>query len=259
MRIKFQNPPINEVIVGVYFDRPMMVRSEHVGVFWNSVRKEFPRIVQQPELLVPMSGPEIVFGDGFPPPRHWLIAPDDESLMQIQPNAFLFNWRKRNGKYPHYESVKQRFDSLLGQYCRFMESEFEIAAPKIRVTELTYNNVIEPGEIWSGPADTGNVVPGFAVPSLPLENAEGGGFNFVSAHRMSNDSTLQFALKTGSSVADPKKPVLVLEFRTLGNHPSIPISDTLAWFNTAHDTIGDCFLKVTNPEIQKTYWMALDV
>lgn len=256
MRIKFENPPINEVIVGVYFDRPMMVRSEHVGVFWNSIRSEFPHIEQQPELSVPMSGPEIVFGPGFPPPRHWLIAPDDESLMQIQPNAFLFNWRKRAGRYPHYESVKQRFDNLLGHYCSFMESEFGFSTPKVRVTELTYNNVIESGEYWKGPADTSNVIPGFAVPSLPLESVDGGAFNFVSAHRTGQGVHLQFSLKTGNSTVDPRKPVLVLEFRTLGNHGAIPISDTVAWFNTAHDTIGDCFVTVTNPEIQRDYWKA---
>jgi hypothetical protein len=137
-----------------------------------------------------------------------------------------------------------------------MDSEFGISAPNVRVTELTYNNVIEQGEIWRGPADTAKVIPGFAMPSLPLENTEGGGFNFVSAHRMSTDSTLQFSLKTGSSIADPKKTVLVLEFRALGNHPLIPISDTVAWFNTAHDTIGDCFLKVTNPDTQRIHWKA---
>lgn len=257
MRIKFENPPINEVIVGVYFDRPMLVRSEHVGVFWNSVRSEFPYIQQQPELSVPLSGPEIVFGPGFPQPRHWLVAPDDESLMQIQSNAFLFNWRKRAGRYPHYDSVKQRFDGLLTRYCNFMESEFGFSAPKVKVTELTYSNVIESGDYWRGPSDTSNVVPGFAAPSLPLDSGDAGAFNFVSAQRTGEGVHFQLSMKTGSSTTQPQKPVLVLEFRTLGSHEAIPISDTEAWFNTAHDTIRNCFIQVTNPEIQRTYWRAL--
>lgn len=256
MRIKFQNPPINEVIVGIYFDRRMMVRSEHVGVFWNSMRKEFPVIQQQPELIVPTAPAEIVLeaGQFMPPPRHWLVSADQESLLQIQPNAFLFNWRKRGNTYPHYENVKKRFDELFQRYCDFMEVEFDISAPSISGTELTYSNVVEPGEYWSGPADTSNVVPGFRMPFLPLQDGEPTGFNFVSGTRIGDNTILQLSLRTGTSTGEERKSVLVLEFRTLGSHQAVTVSKTDAWFNTAHEAIGECFMNITDPEIQRKYW-----
>jgi hypothetical protein len=50
----------------------------------------------------------------YPMPRFWLEAEDGTILMQIQKNAFLFNWRKREAQYPHYENVKAAPERLSG-------------------------------------------------------------------------------------------------------------------------------------------------
>jgi uncharacterized protein (TIGR04255 family) len=115
MKIKYRNPPINELIIGVYFDQPILpLRSEHIGLFWSEVRGEFSKIQQQPELAFPIVGPpafQIGFTDEpYPMPRFWLISKNDAILLQIQKNAFLLNWRKRDSDYPHFENVKSSFD-----------------------------------------------------------------------------------------------------------------------------------------------------
>jgi uncharacterized protein (TIGR04255 family) len=54
MTIKFKNPPVTEVVIGVYFSTPIFkLKAEHIGLFWNSLRKKFPQIQQQPELQAP--------------------------------------------------------------------------------------------------------------------------------------------------------------------------------------------------------------
>src|SRR5438045_572199 len=112
MRLKFKYPPINEVIVGLYFASEVApLRAEHVGVFWSTVRKDFPKIQQQPVLMIPPTSAagflELTFtNELFPMPRYWLEGIDDAYLMQIQRDAFIFNWRKRGAEYPHFDAVK---------------------------------------------------------------------------------------------------------------------------------------------------------
>ncbi len=36
MKVRFKNPPINELIIGVYFHPPLArLRSEHIGLLWS--------------------------------------------------------------------------------------------------------------------------------------------------------------------------------------------------------------------------------
>src|SRR5580704_19342195 len=105
MSIKFKNPPISELVIGVYFDREIpSLRSEHVGLFWGQVREDFPNIQQQPLVNAPVRQPfpqQIFISSESWMPRFWLEASDGSTLMQIQKNAFLFNWRKKETDYPH--------------------------------------------------------------------------------------------------------------------------------------------------------------
>src|SRR4051812_2068164 len=103
MSIKFKNPPINELVIGVHFEREIAsLRSEHVGLFWGQVRQTFPNIQQQTPVVPPTLPPlqQLFVSSELWMPRFWLEAPDDSILMQIQNNAFLFNWRKRETDYP---------------------------------------------------------------------------------------------------------------------------------------------------------------
>ncbi|MEN8132936.1 MAG: TIGR04255 family protein [Pseudomonadota bacterium] len=103
MTIRFKKPPINEVVMSTYFN-PLIhgLRNEHIGLFWHSVKETFPYVSQHP----PVGGMDITMGqDIFPMPRYWMIAADDINLIQIQKNAFMFNWRRREDDYPHYDTM----------------------------------------------------------------------------------------------------------------------------------------------------------
>ena len=84
MRIKFQNPPINELVMGTYFNPPLAnFRNEHIGLLWSKFRDEFPHVAQQP----PIGDAEFMMalgGELFPMPRYWFIAEDQVSLLQVQ-------------------------------------------------------------------------------------------------------------------------------------------------------------------------------
>jgi uncharacterized protein (TIGR04255 family) len=260
MKIKYKNPPINELIIGAYFDQPIVpLRSEYVGVFWSEVRSEFPKIQQQPELSLPIA-PALQIGftdEPYPMPRFWLISEDETILMQIQKNAFILNWRKRDSEYPHFESVKSSFDKYFDLYLDFLKKELGINPPNIQIAELAYSNLIEPTEYWRDSNDTPRLIPTISIPDpgVPIEGKPD--FNYLTAYKLSSDLTLNVAVRSGRKATEAVKAVLVFELRALGTLGAARRRDADAWYNRAHEAIGRCFTSMTNPDIQQRYWQPL--
>lgn len=263
MRVKFKNPPINEVIIGAYFDQPIMpLRSEHIGLFWSQIRSEFPNIQQQPELTLPIVGPNfsLQFGlvdEPYPMPRFWFSSEDGTILIQIQKNAFILNWRKREGEYPHFENVKGLFDRYLENFLSFLRAELKVDGVSIQVTELTYSNLVESGGFWNSPLDTPRLIPSIAILHVGAPSDSLPDFNYLTAYRFAPDLSLNVAIRTGRKTTDASKAVLVLELRAIGALGAAAKSEADKWYGRAHDMIGHCFLNITNPDIQREYWQEM--
>jgi uncharacterized protein (TIGR04255 family) len=258
MSIKFRKPPINELVIGIYFDREIAsLHSEHIGLFWGEVRDDFPKIHRQLPVAPPLLAPQLMLREFYPiMPRFWLEASDASTLMQIQKNAFLFNWRKKDGEYPHFEVVKAAFDKNKKRFLKFLSDELSEAAPKAQLAELTYVNLIERCEYWDGPQDTQKVIPHFGLPVPETPTTEPPDFQQITSQRLAADLTLNTVVGSARSLQDPTKPVLVIEYRATGLLPDADALDI--WFNRAHEAIGDCFTKMTNRDIQTTYWQRID-
>ena len=259
MRVKYRNPPINELIIGAYFEPIMPLHAEHIGLFWGQVRNEFPKIQQQPELSLPIVAPALTFQIGFtdeayPMPRFWLVAEDDTMLMQIQKNAFLLNWRKRETDYPHFENVKSYFDKYFALYSRFLKKELGIEVIGIQIAELTYSNLVESGQYWKDAGDTQQLIPSLSIPDPGIPVEEKPEFNYLTAYKLAPDLILNVAVRTGRKTTEAGKGVLVLEFRALGALGAVSKADADAWYDRAHELIGRCFTMMTNPDIQRQHW-----
>ncbi len=259
MNVKYKNPPINELIIGAYFDQPLApLRAEHIGLFWSEVRSEFPRIQQQPELALPIVGTlsfQIGFTDEpYPMPRFWLVSEDETILLQIQKNAFLLNWRKRNSECPHFENVKLFFDKYLDIYSIFLKKELGVELPSLQIAELTYSNILESTEYWRDVGDTTRLIPAISIPDpgLPIEGKPD--FNYLTAYKLAPDLSLNVAVRSGRKASEAGKPVLVFELRALGALRAVSKRDADAWYGRAHDAIGRCFTSMTSPDIQQRYW-----
>ena len=252
MKLKFRDPPITELVIGVYFDPPVVgLRSEHIGMFFSRVRKEFPNISQHAPLGTIIEGTDEV----FPMPRFWMITADDTALIQIQKNAFLFNWRKRNHVYPEYDAVKANFDRLLLSYEDFLRDEAGVSDLVVGLCELTYVNVIGPTSYWSSLQDTDKVIPSFRIASLGEGSSE---FNQVSMLKIDDSINLRFTAKSARDVSDPNEPRLVFELKASGRPSGPTRTEINAWFDRAHDVVGDAFLHVTSSDIQKEHWGVYD-
>ena len=114
-RIKFKNPPINELVIALYHLPVTEMRAQHIGIYWQRIRDRYPICEQQPpiagntptELAMTLQN---MAGEVYPLPRFWFSNADQPTLIQIQRNAFILNWRKgANNSYPHYEDVENNF------------------------------------------------------------------------------------------------------------------------------------------------------
>src|SRR5262245_41023644 len=87
----YATPPVDEVVVGVQFQR-MPITGAHIGLFWSFVRNDFPKIEEQPPLeprvenLTPAAVPQAFLPFVFRPlgMRYWFSTQDDVELLQLQ-------------------------------------------------------------------------------------------------------------------------------------------------------------------------------
>lgn len=255
MKVRFENAPINELVIATYFNPPLfMLRSEHVGLFWSKIRSKFPVAEQQ----APVGGAEAfqhISGELFPMPRFWFVAEDKVNLIQIQKNAFIFNWRRQDAHYPHFaENLKPAFDKYYRLFEDFVRQDADVQDMKIDLCELTYINTIEACEYWQGPHDTTKVIPSFAMLETGIEASAAPAFNCTYVYVLTKDLQLRVGIRNAQATAKPETPVLVLEIKASGRLGQVGKSVADAWFERAHEAIIDCFLSVTSKDIQNTYW-----
>ncbi len=259
MKVRFRNPPINEVVIGSYFEPPLVaLRSEHIGLLWSRLRDEFP-VVEQREPLDTAGDKRMVLtisNEFFVMPRFWFVSKDEVNLIQVQKGAFFLNWRRRKTEYPHFEEhLKPCFDRYYGVFEKFLEEDVGAPGPGIHRCELTYVNVIEPCEYWRGPQDTPRLIPSFAIPDCGPAHGAASAFSCAYRHELEPGLQLHIAIRTVEATGGPGSPRLVLEFKALGPPDGIAKSDVDAWYQQAHDVLVARFLSMTDEKIRHTYWI----
>lgn len=260
MSIVFKYPPINEVVISTYFNPTLSdLRNEHVGLFWGKIKKEFPVVRQQLPIEKATSSAivlDVTANEPFPMPRYWFVADDEINLIQVQKNAFMFNWRRRDNEYPRYHKIKPKFDKYYDRFSEFIRSEIKLPDPSIDLCELTYVNILERCDYWTGPQDTKNVIPLFPVPKI--NDNEFSGFNCNYAYKVLNDLHLNISIRSGIRTQQKDVPVLLFEIRANGLLGRVAKSAADEWFENAHDAIIGCFLDLTSEDIRNQFWKPLE-
>ena len=255
--IAFRNPPINEVVVSTYFNPPLSdLRSEHIGLFWKEIKQEFPVVSQQAPVGI---RPDIFGSEPFPMPRYWFIADDEINLIQVQKNAFMFNWRRKDEQYPRFhKNIKPTFDKYYGLFSEFIRTETNIADLTVDLCELTYINTLDHCEYWAGPPDTAEIIHSFAMLNPGIDASESLGFSSNFGYRVSSDLQLNISIRSGFRTQQQDVPVLIFEIKTSGRLGQIAKSGADEWFERAHDAIIECFLSMTSREIQTRLWKPME-
>jgi len=250
----YRKPPVIEVVCGLRFEPLEGLKIPHIGLFWEKVRKEFPNCQHAAPLGV---GPGTIDPDiGLPLLRVWLINKANDRLIQIQRDAFIYNWRKRqeNRPYPRYRRIISSFERNLDRFTKFLD-DHGINLPTPTECELTYINHIVQGEGWQTAADSRKIFRDFNWRSgrgrflhNPLETT------WQAAFALPEDKgRLNVKLEQGTRKIDDM-PVLVLTLSARGIGSDKSLHALWSWFPIAHEWIVRGFADLASSQIQREVW-----
>ncbi len=249
----YKNPPVNEVVCGMRFQTPDMLRIPHIGLLWDKFRADYPLIQHAPP-LASVKG-EILVDKviGIPLPRVWFINKSDDQLVQFQFDRFYFNWRRRESDYPRYDNVFKNFETVLNTIINFF-SEFDLGELKPIEYELSYINHIPKGQGWETIDDLPGIFSDFVWKQTNerfLPNPEKVAWQ-IEFPLQEKKGHLIVNFKQAIRTKD-KLPLLVLELKMQGISESASKEAIREWFDLAHEWIVRGFTDLTTPEIQKIW------
>lgn len=148
----FTDPPLDEVVLGVQFAPVPGYTSVHSMSVWELFQPEFPGI-QEHLILEPQfetfgganfqASPMIQVGEPPVGSRLWFLSPDENHLVQFQPDRFVTNWRKQPNPqpYPRFEGLSEAFEQNISKLAQHFEAEFSYGID-INQAEVAYINII---------------------------------------------------------------------------------------------------------------------
>ena len=254
--IKYENPPIDEIVCDILFDSIKDLRTGHFGILWEKFRPDFPEI-EDHILLAPVPE-DLETPNKLLLPRIWFVHKNENEVVQVQQNRFIHNWRKRqpDDEYPGYEKVIENFERYLSRFQQLLAEE-NLGNLVARKYELTYIDLIPEGQGWENFDDLEKIFPNLL--SLTKQNIFSTGVRGINWQTIlnlpNNLGQLQMSIRNGWRVSSDH-PLLNIEFKAFSNHPHEPMPDEPIrdWFNAAHDTIIKLFSNLISDEIQEKFW-----
>lgn len=142
---ELERPPLDEMVLGIQFVPLAGWSVPHFGLFWETIRQDFPHFEVKEPLITPeslLSAPGSLVVSGLPA-RMWFIEESGVHLLQIQHDRVVLNWRKRpGGVYPRYRSLRSQLERLWTGFIGFLERE-DLGTPQVTRCENSYVNYID--------------------------------------------------------------------------------------------------------------------
>src|SRR5712691_10528991 len=84
-RIKFENPPINELVIALFHLPIVEMKAQHIGLYWNRIRDRYPLCEQQPIIVNPSDTQPFSEAPGeiFPLLRFWFYSDTHRCLSRF--------------------------------------------------------------------------------------------------------------------------------------------------------------------------------
>lgn len=257
----FDRPPVVEVVCGVQFRSVVGMHAPLLGRLWSKFEDDFPRVHTMP-LLMPnfQEGGEITLdlGDVPPLPRIWFIGKDDKSLIQVQQDRLIYNWKRNEGeeRYPGFTAIIGKFQEILGNFVAFLE-ENELGDLNIDALELAYVDHIKKEGGWKSAEGIGYFFPDFSWR---------GGERFLSApvgvdlrceHKLpAGIGSLKTRIQNVRPTSDNPEPALRLHMSVVGAPTEITEDgkQIWEWYGEANKWITQAFSDITSDEAQTKEW-----
>jgi uncharacterized protein (TIGR04255 family) len=257
--ITYKDPPLIEVVCGIQFEAVVELNVGHLGKLWSNEYKAYPECYELMPLVTMLEPlPDIPLPNfSMSPtlmPRCCFVAEEDGAIIQIQRDAFYYNWRKKKNDtldYPRYGTVMERFYSEFNLFNNFIKSLSGSIKPL--QFELTYLNEIpitkdyEGKELlrdvrWSGTEER-------YLPSPELMNFECT-FLIPECNGRLRNQFKNIINKDGAHVFQ-----WGLTFRGATKpRDEMTIDKMGSWFDDAHNVIVHAFADLADKQFQDEIW-----
>ena len=259
---EFKLPPVTETVLGVQFNPLKNFSTLHCGLFWQKVRRDYPKYSIKPalgqafETFPKQFREEARFGVEVyeePPLRCWLMDESTTRLVQIQRDRFITNWRQVTGKevYIRYDTFKPMFEKEWKRFSEFLQFE-KFPTPIINQCEVMYVNHIELNDEIKGWGAVDKVVEFWSPRQqsfLPQPEAVMVDIKFVMPEEKGR---LHVTLEPKIRKRDGKE-ILQLNLIARGKPDSSDLNDILAWFDLGREWIVKGFTELTTEQMHNLW------
>ena len=164
--------PVIELALSAQFFSLGALNSGHYGIFWNSLRDEWPFVteanhipdqfekfdVQSERPVLPVLHVESLRR----PNRFTITNLDKTRMMQIQPTRFVYNWiRKEGQEYPGFEQIFKEFCDMLRLFVKTLNT-CEVEPPLFNQWEIAYVDSFGRSD-WDTFEDWQTIIPGLFI------------------------------------------------------------------------------------------------
>jgi uncharacterized protein (TIGR04255 family) len=250
-QIRFQNPPVIEVVFQVNFPILKGIGTPHFGMFWSLIRDEFPKVQSAVRLgSLEFSSPQAA----FPENRLWLVHKSGETLIQLQDDRFLFNWRLtgQGEAYPGYDRLYPEFSRQLSRFCEFLDGE-DAAISSFTGFELHYVNHIYLDDVVREWKDASNAFLVFDKPTADEKQFPLTSLKFSSTSQIAGSNNVLIVGIDSRRHSESKQELLNFETRISGKRDDLKLESLQGEFSEAHDQILKAFLGLTTKKAQKQW------
>lgn len=254
----FAHPPVVEVVFGVLFAPIPTLGTPQLGLLWQRVKDDFPKVAEQPPLppaIETFDEPasfNVEFGALPPLRRIWFVSSDDRRFLQVQPDRFHYN-RKRSldEAYTPFVESSPAFLEHFGRFKKFVRDECDGAQVVPIQYELTYVDLIKPGEGWAHLGEIGSVFPDLSWRSgsrfLPKPESVQWRAKFKFPEKRGR---MHVVVSDGTT--DAGEPVLQMQLTARGFWKEAA-DDPNAFFTLAHEWVVRGFTDLTSDPMH-AFW-----
>ena len=257
-----------ETVLGVQFPEIKGFHAGHFGRYWNLLGDRYPDVADQARLDLaqerfprpPLVQSRVQLLNQPPLGRVWFTASSKSELIQLQPDRFHFNWRRKelNEPYPSYQTNSRIFFDAFDAFLLFCESH-KLPPPIPKLCEVTYVNHIDPGPDECAIDLAGKIFTGLCWQTSEgfLPTPESATFN--RAFVISDAGKAMGRLYAAASIAtrppgsEPREFVLFNITARVNCDPNggTDLRDSM---QLAHDWVVRGFADLTDDQIQRGRW-----
>jgi uncharacterized protein (TIGR04255 family) len=248
----FNNPPLNEVVLGIQFTEPKGYQQIFAGEVWKLFRDDYPRVQEQPpltlnfELFGLQKQSTVISHLNFGVPgllhnRFWFLTEKEDELIQFQPNRLLHNWRKigdQSNVYPRFEFMIERFEKEINTFQSYV-NKLGTQELLINQCEISYiNHIVDENGILNL-SDWLNFI---YDEKLKLD-----GFNlqFTEAIEVNNNPVGRLICEASVGTTQEAKLMILLTLSFRGAPEDTNISSALEFIKKGRDLIVCRFTELT--------------